>query len=92
MRYRILGAITAVDLSRLGGSPLYADAARFLRAPLLTAFDIYKSNVSYGVITETAAEHKAVAEWYRRLLDLDPTALTDVPSAVACYVRREVVR
>ena len=60
---------------------------RQLRAPLLAAFDIYKSNVLYGLIEEDAATHEAVLTWYRALLDRDPDALTNVPAGVLPYVK-----
>jgi len=60
-------------------------ALRGLRRPLLEAFDVYKSNVYYGVITETEAEHAAILAWYRALCDLDPAALTQIPAGIRRY-------
>lgn len=65
------------------------DALRTMREPLLAAFDIYKSNVQYGIQTETDEEHYAVVKWYDALLDLDPKALRNVPYGVEKYVKRK---
>lgn len=63
------------------------DALRTLREPLLAAFDIYKGNVQYGILTETEEEHATVVEWYDALLDLDETAIREVPAKIKKYVR-----
>lgn len=65
------------------------DALRTLREPLLSAFDIYKGNVQYGIITETDEEHASVTAWYKALCDLDQEALRNVPVGVAKYVKRK---
>ena len=62
-------------------------AKRSLREPLLKAFDIYKSNVYYGIITETAEEHTAILSWYKNLLDLKESALGNVPKKVEEYLK-----
>lgn len=59
---------------------------RFLRKPLLKAFDVYKSNVYYGVVKETEAEHAAVLAWYKNLCDLKTEAVESVPAAVQKYL------
>lgn len=64
------------------------DALRTLREPLLAAFDIYKQNVNYGILTETAEEHASVTAWYKKLCDLEPEALRNVPYGVEKYVKR----
>lgn len=56
------------------------------RKPLLNAFDIYKSNVSYGVIEETGEEHNQITAWYQSILDLDETALDNVPNSIKRYL------
>lgn len=45
-------------------------AVRRQRARYLKAFDIYKSNVSYGVETETEEQKAEVLAWYSALLDI----------------------
>ncbi len=90
MRYCKIRQINVADLSHLAAAENTAVLLRQLRAPLLSAFDIYKSNVSYGVITEDPTTHEAVAAWYRLLLDLDERAFASVPPAVARYVTEEV--
>ena len=63
------------------------DALRTLREPLLAAFDIYKVNVQYGILTETEEEHDSVTAWYKALCDLDETAIREVPAKIKKYVR-----
>lgn len=49
----------------------------------------YRSAVSYGIITETEEEHKAVLEWYKNLLDLDTQTLNTkeaIPPKIAYYL------
>ena len=81
--------ITAEDYAYLAGSKEASVAYRQLRKPLLEAFDIYKSNIAYGVCNESEAEHAEVMEWYKRLLDLDEVALTNVPQNVKQYISKE---
>ncbi len=92
MRIDAVRPLCISDLPSLSDTTLDMRACRQMRAPLLAAFDVYKSNVAYGILAETAAEHKAVALWYRHLLDLEPAAFTAVPAAVAQYVTGEVMQ
>lgn len=61
------------------------DAKRQLRESLLNAFDIYKGNVNYGTIIETAEEHNIIVSWYRDILDLKDGAFENVPEKVKKY-------
>lgn len=70
----------------LNESVLKAKVLRVKREKLLEAFDIYKSNVNYGAITETEQEHEAIISWYHRILDLDEDAIDNVPEKVAQYL------
>jgi hypothetical protein len=79
--------IDANDLPRFAGTALEADAIRELRAPLLDAFDVYKTNCIYGIVQESAEERAKVIEWYTRLLNLDASALTEVPPTIQRYVK-----
>lgn len=63
------------------------DALRTLREPLLAAFDIYKGNVQYGILTETEEERETILAWYRDLCDLKETAIREVPAKIKKYVR-----
>lgn len=56
------------------------------REPLLIAFDKYKGNVQYGVLSETAAEHAEIIAWYKDLLDLKQSAFENIPSKVNHYI------
>lgn len=75
--------INASDLPTLNHDK---KAQRQVRKPLLEAFDIYKSNVSYGIITETLEERAEIVEWYKALCDLEPWAFTDIPTKIKKFV------
>ena len=61
------------------------------RARYLKAFDIYKSNVSYGVETETEEQKAEVLAWYSALLDITELvtaeSVPDFPQTPACVAR-----
>ncbi len=59
---------------------------RQLRRPALNAFDIYKSNVLYGVREETPEEKAEVLAWYRAALDLEQEAIMTPHTAIAAYM------
>lgn len=78
-------AFTINDLDKVG--TLYRNnAIRQLREPLLQAFDIYKSNVAYGVETETASEKAEIMSWYKGLLDLMENSLRNIPPKIQRYL------
>lgn len=66
-------------------------AVRRQRARYLKAFDIYKSNVSYGVETETEEQKAEVLAWYSALLDITELvtaeSVPDFPQTPACVAR-----
>lgn len=47
--------------------------AREYRTCLFAAFDIYKSNVQYGIESETAEQHVEILNWYDQMLTLPLT-------------------
>ena len=63
----------------------YLNSLRKKREPLLKAFDVYKANVNYGIVSETEEQKANILEWYSKVLALDETALNNVPSAVSKY-------
>lgn len=62
------------------------DTLRGQREPLLNAFDTYKTNVEYGIETETAEEHTAMLQWYKALRDLDESAFINIPERIRYYL------
>lgn len=56
------------------------------REILFKAFDIYKSNIEYGLITETDEAHQRIASWYLLALDLDYNAITNYPHELDRYI------
>lgn len=60
---------------------------RAKRKRAFQAFDIYKSNVEYGVITETEQEHEAIMRWYLSCLELDQSAIENIPDKVGRYMK-----
>ena len=77
--------ITIDDLIHFDGENLKT-AKRGLREPLLKAFDIYKSNVNYGIEIETIEENSEIVYWYRKLLDLEESALENIPKKISRYL------
>lgn len=75
-----------MDRKLIEGTKAETEVKRRMRAPLLKAFDVYKTNVEYGVMTETPEEHEAVLLWYRGLLDLDSTAIANPPEKIISYL------
>lgn len=57
---------------------------RLKREPLLVAFDIYKSNVSYGI--EEDINRESILKWYKAILDLDEEAINNPPSEIRRYM------
>lgn len=60
---------------------------RDARSKLLTAFDKYKTNVQYGVATESNSQHSIVVNWYQSLLDLKDEAFINVPEQIKYYIK-----
>ena len=88
MRVLSTRRIDNTDLNALRATEEVLEAKRQLRKPILEAFDVYKSNLYYGVITETETEHYQILYWYQLLLDLDEYALENVPPTIAKYIKR----
>ena len=61
------------------------DYLRSKRARAFKAFDIYKSNVEYGIISETVETKAKIIKWYNACLDLDYIAINNVPSEIKRY-------
>ena len=57
---------------------------RQLRTPLLQAFDIYKSNVNYGI--EADANREKIIVWYKAILDLYEDAIDNPPIEIRRYM------
>ena len=64
----------------------YLNLLRKKREPLLKAFDVYKANVSYGIVSETEEQKATILEWYSKVLALDESALNNVPREVEKYL------
>lgn len=62
------------------------NALRSKRDNILLAFDKYKSNIYYGIESETAREHTEMLEYYNKLLAMDEEAINNVPSRIAYYM------
>ena len=78
--------IRLTDVTALENTSVSTQAKRQLRAPLLTAFDIYRSHVSYKTVVESEERHEVIMAWYRDLLDLKQSALDNVPDEIKPYV------
>lgn len=64
--------------------------ARRIRSDLLNAFDIYKTNVLYGIETETDEEHREILTWYQLMLSLpeDISIYKKTPRKIKHYLRQ----
>lgn len=64
---------------------------RRARARYLKAFDIYKSNVTYGVESESEERKAEVLEWYSDLLDITELvtaeSVPEFPETPACVAK-----
>ena len=77
--------LTVNDLKRLGTN--YKDVAiRQLRKPLLEAFDVYKSNIAYGIESESESDKYEILMWYQDLLDKKESALENIPKKIQRYL------
>ena len=63
-----------------------AEVLRKQRAILLKAFDIYKTNVKYGIEQESEEQHTEIIVWYQKCLDLDYEAINNQPVEVVRYL------
>jgi hypothetical protein len=81
--------LTLSHISKLKEEEHILKTKRLIREPLLSAFDIYKSNVYYGVIEESEEEKAVVLTWYKDLCDLKESAISNVPQKILKYVKKE---
>lgn len=56
------------------------------RKPILEAWDIAKGNIAVGVEVVTAERKAELIAWYKKMLDLDEEALSNIPQEVAKYI------
>lgn len=59
---------------------------RAKRVPLLKAFDVYKSNVAYGVEFENEEQRDEIVAWYTSLLHLEESAFEVIPERIRYYL------
>lgn len=52
------------------------------RDKVLRAFDVYKTNCSFGI----DKRHEDVLDWYHKCLDLDKEAIYNVPIYIYKYI------
>ena len=63
-----------------------AEVLRKQRTRLLKAFDIYKTNVKYGIEQESEEQHTEMVAWYQKCLDLDYESINNPPEKVVKYL------
>lgn len=56
------------------------------REEILRAFDIYKTNVLYGIEQETEEEKVEIINWYNQLLDLNDNAFDNISAKITRYL------
>ena len=62
---------------------------RAKRKRLFKAFDIYKQNVAYGLVSETQENHNQLVQWYAKCLDLDANTINNCPNEIKPYMKGE---
>lgn len=72
-------------IKRAESSPEYL---RRKRVRAFEAFDIYKSNVYYGIVSETEECHRKIVSWYKSCLDLSLDAINNLPEEVKVYLKK----
>lgn len=87
-RTKVVAGKPVLDESKelLYQASLEKNKLRLGRKSLLAAFDKYKSNVYYGIESETLAERDNIMAWYKAVLELDENALENVPAKIKYYV------
>lgn len=79
--------VSRSDLRRLPVGEKSLNAKRIVRENLLKAWDVHKSNVSYGAETETEEEHAKCIVWWKALLNLEDWAFEQIPNGVKKYLK-----
>ena len=82
------------DTNVIIGSPIESSLSdeeiknnlRAKRIEILKAFDIYKTNVLYGIIYEKEEDHTTICDWYNNLLELKVSAFEDIPEKIRYYI------
>ena len=74
------------DIDDLISTQEISSIIRQLRKPLLEAFDIYKTNIAYGIEVETDEEKEHILAWYNNLLDKNVDALRNIPNKILRYL------
>lgn len=95
MKQPIFGKPRSLPLEKnevLKNTDAETDHLRILRKPLLDAFDIYKANVYYGILSETDGEHAEIMIWYNQVRDTEnpegmKQAIENVPAKIKKYLR-----
>lgn len=80
--------ITYKDVRKLPDEESQKKAKRFLRAELLSAWDIYSKNVAYGIQFESIERHQDIVAWFQALKDLENWAFEYVPEEVKQYLKK----
>ena len=70
-------------LDRALNSP---EVLRARRKKVFKAFDIYKENVNYHIVSEDTETHNRIIAWYEACLNLEKEALYNVPSEIERYL------
>lgn len=69
-----------------GNDEVIKNDYRKKREKILKAFDVYKTNVFYGIETETEVQKQEIIEWYNKILSLEETAINQIPVKVKRYL------
>lgn len=56
------------------------------RERLLKAFQEYRNNVNYGILTESEKTHEEMLEWLKRVNQKDASSITNPPAVILAYL------
>lgn len=56
------------------------------RERLLKAFQEYRNNVNYGILTESEKTHEEMLEWLKRVNQKDASSITNPPTVILAYL------
>lgn len=56
------------------------------RERVLKAFQEYRNNVNYGILTESEKTHEEMLEWLKRVNQKDASSITNPPAVILAYL------
>lgn len=76
---------TLVKQTKLSESPEDSNLSS-RRERLLKAFQEYRNNVNYGILTESEKTHEEILEWLKKVNQKDASSITNPPAVILAYL------